>query len=117
MVLYRKNRTTAEGKALICAVKQRNMGLNNPGGQTVMIDDKAVVLAGNFDLACNVVAHGVIGPPVAQSHFFGFGPQSQGEQLMPQTNTKQRQVALHQKGADHGEGIGPRCRRVAGAVG
>src|ERR1700751_3496112 len=64
MVLDRKPPPSHHSQPFIRVVEQREMGGFDPPGQTLRVDDEAVVLASDLDLAGHEVLYRVIGSAV-----------------------------------------------------
>ena len=54
-----------------------------------------MVLAGHHHSLVTQVLHGVIGTVMAELHLLGPGPAGQRQNLMPKTNTEQRNRSIH----------------------
>ena len=64
--------------------------------QTAFIDGETMILAGDHNLAAGQVLYGVVGPVVAELHFYGFCAGRQTQQLVAETNTKQGKLSANQ---------------------
>ena len=71
------------------------MGRSTPSRQAVALDDEAVVLAGDLDLAGREVFDRVVGAAMA-SAFSRFGAQGAGQKLMPQADAENGMPAFRQ---------------------
>ena len=85
-------------------------------GQGLAINRKAVVHAGDLDLAGFQVFNRVVGAVVAVVHLDGFAAQRQGQHLVAQADAKNRQICLIKNAADHWHRVAAGGGRVAGAV-
>ena len=69
-------------------------GLSNGSVHTAVHHHVAVVLAGDVDLALLQITHRDVAAPVTVGQFFRLAAHGQSQQLMAQTKTKQRDVAV-----------------------
>jgi hypothetical protein len=74
---------------LTCVARKR-------GRQRLLVDRKAVVLAGDADAAAVQVLHRVVGTVVAELHLEGPGPRGQRQDLVPQADAEGRRAAGEQ---------------------
>src|SRR5215469_9848475 len=88
MVLDRKHRLSDHPQSFIRVVEQREMGGFDPLGQTLGVDDEAVVLASDLDLAGHEVLYRVIGAAMAPRHFAGGSTERQRQQLMTKADAE-----------------------------
>src|SRR5947207_3018489 len=71
VVLHREDRLAPDRQAFVRPVEQREMRRRDPFGQAVGIDDEAVVLAGDLDLAGGEVLDRLIGAAMAAVELVG----------------------------------------------
>ena len=116
MVLDGEDRRAVDADAFEAAVEQRAVSLDNAFGQAFSLDDKTVVLAGDFNLAGLEVLDRMVGAPVAVMHFDGAAAQGTGQHLMAETDAEDRLSGLDQP-LDHRHGIFAGCGWIAGTVG
>jgi len=90
--------------------------LRHVGGQAAGLDDEAVVLAGDLDLAGFEVLDRVIAAAVTLVHLGRTGAQRQRQHLVPEANAKQGHAGLNHR-LDHRHGILARRGGIAGTVG
>ena len=78
------------GNAVIIQVA---VSLFNTGGQGVCLHGKAVIRSGDFYLACGHILSGLVGTAVAELQAGSAATQGNGQNLMPETETKYRNLA------------------------
>ena len=115
MVLDRKDGQITVAQTLDTAIEQRDMCHLKCIRQRRLINSKAMVLAGNLDLACGQILDRMIGAAMTASHFEGAGAKRFGNQLMTDADAKHRQARFGNF-ADRLAGITCRCCGVARAV-
>src|SRR5580700_12087112 len=90
VMLHRKNRLADEPQPLVAAVEQRGVSRLDPVRQAVGIDNKAVVLAGNLDLAGQLVLDRVIGAAMAALHLARPPAERQRQHLVAEADAADR---------------------------
>jgi len=81
VVLHRKHRLADNPQSFIAVVEQRKMGGLDSARQTIGLNDKAMILAGDLDRAGQQILDRMIGSAMAARHFAGAPAERQGEQI------------------------------------
>src|SRR5215469_3642761 len=115
MVLHRKNRLADNPKSFIAVVEERDVSDFEPRWKRVGVHDKAMVLAGDFDLAALQVFNRVVGAAVASRHLACLPAERQCQQLVAETDAENR-LSRGDQLAQYWHRIGRSRRRVARTV-
>src|SRR6516162_809543 len=105
MVLDRKHRPADDTEPLIRVVEEREVGRLDPARQALGIDDKAVILAGDFYGAGQEILDRMVGAAMTAGHLAGAAAERQRHQLMAETNPEYRFARIDQL-AQHRDRIG-----------
>src|SRR5271169_6150854 len=133
MVLHRKHRLADNPQSFIAVVEERKMGRLDAARQTIGLNDKAMILAGDLDCAGQQILDRMIGSAMAARHFAGAPAERQRHQLVAEANPEYRlaridQVAQYRHRIDAGRGgvaqpvrqenpVGPKVQDVRGRGG
>lgn len=114
VILHAEDGMPAMAHTFQRAVVEIEVGRLDVGGQRVRGDGEAVILRGNFDLACAAIEDRMIGATMAKLQLERLRTQGQTQELMAQTDAEDWLLADQlTQGADC---VGQRLR-IAGAVG
>ena len=97
-------------------IEKRYMRNLNVIGQAVGIYNKAMILAGDFDLAGCKILDRMVGTTMAAIHFIGRCAKRTRHKLMPDTNAKDGHIRINKRGY-FSRRIAGCGRRIARAIG
>ena len=87
-------RTIDQLNPLQAAIEQRAVSGSDMGGQTLLVNSKTMILTGNQHPSGVQFLHGMVGAMMTEFHLHRSRPCGQPQQLMPQTDAKNRNTSL-----------------------
>ena len=95
MALKAKSGAISPHQTLRSTVKQRNMSRVQMSWQSRQIDCKTVILRSDVNPPCILVFYRMIPAMMAVFHFEGFSTAGQRHDLVPKTDAKSGDAAIH----------------------
>src|SRR5215471_15281772 len=90
VILHREDRLALDTQALVAAVEQRDVRHLDVSGQGLRDYTKAMVLAGDLDLAGLDVLDGMICAAMADRHLFRAAAECQAQELVAEADAEDR---------------------------